>query len=630
MIFLGDAAKTRNNSKYVGREDGAVEHAFKINLRGIIDLLSQHLYGSPRVYLRELLQNGVDAIRAREGPEHDAKGEIKLEVVGGKGGKPPTLIFIDDGVGLTEEEVHRFLATIGESSKRGEYFDRPIDFLGRFGIGLLSCFVVSDEIVVITRSSRSAEAKTIEWRGRADGTYLIRTLDHEIEAGTQVYLTAKKGSEEYFEFETVADLAKHYGALLPYPIRVVAGEWSKVVNDEQPPWRRRFRDEADRVETLLEYGRETFGEEFLDAIPLRAEAGKVDGVAFVLAYSPGPGSRKTHRVYLKNMLLSEDAEGLLPDWAFFVKCVVNADALRPTASRESFYEDETLEQTREALGDSLRDYLVSIARRDPIRLQRLIALHSLSIKALAIQDDEFYRMFIDWIPFETTTGEMTFGEYRKDNDVVRYSPNLDQFRQLARVAAAQGLCVLNAAYVYNLELIEKYPHVFPESSIEAVDPAALARTFEDLDLEDREQSFDLVRLADVVLQPFKCASEIKAFDPADLPCLYSTDADADLLRSVEQSKDVADSLWSGVLDDLTRERGESSYAQLCFNFKNPLVKKLCKLRDKGLLRNAIEMLYVQSLLLGHHPLSAKEMALLNQGLLGLIEFGVSARGEGRP
>ena len=59
-----------------------------------------------------------------------------------------------------------------------------------------------------------------------------------------------------------------------------------------------------------------------------------------------------------------------------------------------------------------------------------------------------------------------------------------------------------------------------------------------------------------MLQPFKCAAEIKAFDPADLPCLYSTDPDAELLRSVEQSKDVADPLWSGVLDDLTRNAAD--------------------------------------------------------------------------
>ncbi len=140
----------------------------------------------------------------------------------------------------------------------------------------------------------------------------------------------------------------------------------------------------------------------------------MDGVAFVLPYTPNLAAKRTHRVYLKNMLLSEEADNLLPDWAFFVKAVVNVNDLRPTASRESFYEDEKLDDARAALGDCLRDYLVDLSRRDPARLERLIALHHLAIKALAVEDDEFYRLFIDWLPFETSLGDMTLGEYRKD------------------------------------------------------------------------------------------------------------------------------------------------------------------------------------------------------------------------
>src|SRR5688572_5020133 len=129
-----------------------MDYQFRINLRGIIDLLSNHLYSGPEVYLRELLQNGIDAIHARSMLEPGYRGEITIEVNPPRPGSRPTLSFLDNGVGLTEEEIHRFLATIGQSSKNSEFWDRPDDFIGRFGIGLLSCFVVSDEIVVITRS----------------------------------------------------------------------------------------------------------------------------------------------------------------------------------------------------------------------------------------------------------------------------------------------------------------------------------------------------------------------------------------------------------------------------------------------------------------------------------------------
>jgi molecular chaperone HtpG len=604
-----------------------MDYKFQINLRGIIDLLSNHLYSGPEVFLRELLQNGVDAIRARFIHEPGHQGEITLEVVAPRGNRPATLVFADNGVGLTEEEIHRFLATIGQSSKGAEFWERPVDLIGQFGIGLLSCFVVSDEIVVITRSIKE-NSPTMEWRGRPDGTYTIKTLERDFEPGTQVYLTCKSGCEEHFEVDRVAEQAAHYGSLLPYPIKVLVGKGVRVINEDGAPWRRKYANREEQTTALLQYGRKTLGSDFFDAIPLRSAVGEVDGVAFVLPFSPSLATKRTHRVYLKHMLLSENAENLVPDWAFFVKCVVNANDLRPTASRESFYEDEKLASTRDALGDCLRNYLMGLARRDPQRLQRFIALHHLSIKALATRDDEFFKLFIDWLPFETSLGDMTMGGFRKQNDTIRYAPRVDAFRQIARVAAAQGLGVINAGYTYDVELMEKFAEVYPDVPVEVADPSSLTQSFADLTLEEREQAFALVKAADLVLQPFKCSAEIKKFEPAELPALYSTSSNAEFFRSVEQSKEVADTLWSSVLDNLTDKDGTDLYSQLCFNFHNPLVRKLIRVKDRAVLQRSVEMLYVQALLLGHHPLSAREMKLLNEGLLGLIERGIDTREGG--
>jgi molecular chaperone HtpG len=598
-----------------------VEHQFRINLRGLIDLLSNHLYSGPQVYLRELLQNAVDALRARTDLEPGHRGEVAVEVVPGRGGKPPTLAFVDNGVGLSEDEVQGFLATIGQSSKRA--WEAPADFLGRFGIGLLSCFVVSEEVVVITRSARGGRAT--EWRGRADGTCSLKPLDGDVAAGTQIYLACKPGCEEWFEPARVADLATHFGALLPYPVRVTTGKQSQVVSDGPAPWRRQYASREEQSRAMLEYGRRAFGIKFFDWVPLRSEAGAVDGVAFVLPCAPGLATRKTHRVYLKDLLLSESAEDLLPEWAFFVKCVVNANDLRPTASRESFCDDDKLRSARAALGGCLRDYLVGLARRAPRRLRRFLALHALSIKALAVQDEEAYRLFIDWLPFETSLGEMTLGEYRREYPVVRYVPTLDRFRQLARVAAAQGVCVINAGYVYDAELLARLPEVLPPARVETLDPATLARGFEELSPREHDETAAFLRAADRVLRPFQCTAEIKKFLPRELPTLFSAGKDAEFLRSVEQAGEVSDELWSSILDNLAERPGSELYARLCFNFNSPLVRKMVQVKDPALLQRSVQLLYVQSLLLGHHPLNAKEMALLNEGLLGLIEWGVDAQ-----
>jgi molecular chaperone HtpG len=603
-----------------------MDYKFQINLGGIIDLLSNHIYSSPQIYVRELLQNGVDAILARRYVEPQHEGAIRIRVMDAASGAQPALVFEDNGIGLDEEEIHRFLATIGQTSKRGDLSEQRSDYIGQFGIGLLSCFVVSDEIVVVTRSAKDTSAATMEWRGRADGTYSIKVLDEEMLAGTRVVLRCKAGSEEYFEPEAVRRMARHYGSLLPYAITLEAGGETSRINEEQPPWKRTFTDASDERKAYLDYGGDAFGMTFFDYIPLRSQVGDVQGAAYVLPFSPSLATRRTHKVYLKNMLVSENAEGLLPDWAFFVKCVVNANELRPTASRESFYEDEALTLTRAALGRCLREYLVDLATEQPQRLRKLIELHYLSIKALAVDDDEFYGLFIDWLPFETNAGQMTLGEYKRQHRVLRYVPDLDQFRQIARVAASQSLVVINAGYVHDAELLGKHLDLFPATPVEVVDSTRLMHSFEFLTLDEQETVADFTEFADKVLRPFNCASEMRKFLPRELPALYNASSEVNFLRSVEQAREVSDSLWSNVLGNLAGGLPGDAFASLCFNYDNPLIYKLSRMRDETLLRLSIQMLYVQSLLLSHRPLNAKEMSLLNDGLLGLLEWGVEVEG----
>jgi len=602
-----------------------VDYRFQVNLGGIINLLANNLYSGPRVYLRELLQNAVDAIRARKGAEKGfAGGRVEIEVVSNSA-SGITLICEDNGVGLTEEEVHRFLATIGESSKRGELGEARADFIGQFGIGLLSCFMVADEIVVITRSVRWAEAAT-EWRGRPDGTYTVRSIPGVGEAGTRVYLRAKKEQAELFDVKEVRGLAEKYGGLLPYPVTVVSGKGRWLINGEAP-WEQKYASAAERREALMAYGKQVFETDFFDCVPLESAAGDVHGVAFVLPYSPSPAAKGRHRIYLKRMLLSEAGEGVLPEWAFFVRCVINANGLRPTASREAFYEDDALAAARSSLGEGLREYLLELARTEPARLSKLITLHYLAIKALAVYDEEFYKIFIDWIPFETSLGTMSMGELRRRPGGVKYVPTVDEFRQIARVAAAQDVCVVNAGYTYNEELLLRLPEAFEDVRVEAVGAANLAQSFSELTLEEREGCFDLLRAAATALEPFKCAGDVRRFEPAELAALFTTDPDGALYRAAEQGRELGPTHLSGVIDNLLGGKSNEPQAYLMLNYNSSLVKRLAGVKDRELLRRCIEMLYVQALLLGHHPLSSRELSLLNSGLSSLIGAAVGAREE---
>ncbi|MDF1811852.1 MAG: HSP90 family protein [Verrucomicrobiales bacterium] len=601
-----------------------MESNFQVNLEGVIKLLSDHLYSGPEVYLRELMQNAVDAVTARKIKQPGHPGRIRIEVLPSSAGSAPTLVVEDDGIGLTEAEVHEFLATIGQSSKKGDFSRKG--FIGQFGIGLLSGFVVSDEITVITKSLAD-DSTPVEWKGQVDGTYSVRILDRQIAPGSRVYLRAKTGSEEYFEPETVEKLLRHYGCHLPCEISLTTGGGEKLLN-EAAPWENPEIPHEQKKEKYLNYGREVFETDFLDAIPLESEAGQIQGVAFILPYTASAVSRQSHRVYLKNMLLAENAEGLLPEWAFFVKCVVNANDLRPNAAREAFHEDDALAKARDHLGESIKNYMVKLAATDRKRLDAIIALHFLPMKALAVEDDEFFKLFIDWLPFESSLGRTTLGDHFRGDKSLNYVRSHDQFRQVASVANAQQMCVFNGGYTYDSELFERMADVIPGRIVERVDVTDLVLNFDELSLDEKEAVFCLVKLADAVLKPYECSAIARNFEPDELPTLYTANDNAAFLRTIDNAREETDELWSGILDSVAETRSMDAYSRLVLNYRNSLIRRLAAMADDTLVARIIELLYLQSLLLGHYPLRSGELEILGNGLLGLINHFLNENSNG--
>ncbi len=594
-------------------------------MKGIIDLLSNHLYSNPQVFVRELLQNCTDAIEARRFAEPEHVGTIEFEVIKAAPPNAPTLVIRDNGIGLTEAEVHQFLATIGESSKKAAV--NREDFIGQFGIGLLSAFLVCEEIVVITRSIEP-DSTTVQWKGRSDGTYLTSTIDRDFEPGTEVFIRAKHGCFDFFDFDFIADSVAHYGRYLGHQMTVSCGDQQQQI-EETPPWAISGTNRNERRDELLEFGRQSLDREFFDAIPVVLPELGVEGVIFVLPRANRSTRNHLHQIYLKNMLLTESVDNLLPDWAFFVTCVLNVRHLRPTAARESFYEDDQLAETRLELGRLLKQYMTELAESDPDRLSQFLALHYLSIKALAIEDDDFYAIFIDWLPFETNMGHMTLAEYQRlSSEPVSYVATVDQFRQVANVAAAQSRCLFNAGFTYDAELLDKLNNRPGSSGSELVDPGELAQELEELSEAEQDRVASLIETAGNVLAEFECEPDVRKFDPADLPALLTTNRDAGFLRSVEQAREDADSLFSDILGTLGDQVKSTARTQLCLNFRNGLIRKLASVSDETILRQSIEMLYVQSLLLGRFPVTPNEMQLLGKGMLGMIEASLDAKDQG--
>lgn len=585
------------------------DYHFKVNLGGMIEILSDHLYSSPDVYIRELLQNGVDAISGRKKLDSDfLDGAIKITIEEEK-----SLIFTDNGLGLTEEEIHQFLAVIGESSKKEiENQQIPTDYIGRFGIGLLSCFMVSDEIRVTTQSFTGDT--TYEWIGKPDGTYQINEMKKCGEDGTSVHLACKSGSEHYFRKEEIKYLVQYYGLLLPIPIKIVENGEEETIYPVHLPW----EGKSANREELLFFGSYIFHEEFLDCIVLNSETGKVKGVAYIVPYRVQASTKQEHRIYLKNMLLTEKVENLLPDWAVFVKCIINAEDLRPTASRESFYEDKILEQTREDLGDCILMYLKQIAVERDQRFYKFLNIHDLIIKSMAIEQDDLFQLFINYLEFSTTRGTKTGYELRTCGETLIYADSIDKYKQLSQIFFARGKLLINACYVYTLDLLIKMEEMFG-AEVQPAEMEDVEQLMGELTLKEDEQVFDFISKAERIMKHHCCGVEVKKFSPPSQPVFYFLDDGTKLRRQIEQAKNNSDAMFSNMLNSFLEDAGQTTEAMIYFNYDNPILKKLLHLKNEEQFENVLEILYVQALLIGGFPLHNDELTLMNSRLLCLLE-----------
>lgn len=588
---------------------------FQVDLRGVVDLLSRHIYSSPRVYLRELLQNSRDAITARR--EVDGSGgSIRITPISATSTE---FVLRDDGVGLTADEATELLATVGRSSKR-DIFDLPrSDYLGQFGIGLLSCFMVADQIVIRSRSARGGSA--IEWRGNTDGTFSITTISDEIPIGTSVHLTPRFDAGDLLGTTTVQKLAETFAEFLPVRVSIDLANGGEENVTSEPP----FLKAASQPERALEYGRGLLGSTPFDIIELNVPGTGTEGLAYVLPFTPPPGRRQSARVYLGQMLLNERVEQLLPEWAFFVQAVVSSTHLTPTASRESLTEDEGLEHTRAQIGETIRRWVLDLGLTAPHRMAQFVSIHELSLKSLVRHDEELARFITRWLTVETTLGTMTLGSLAERFSHIRYTDSVDEFRQIASICTTEDDVLVNGGFIYDGELVRMLPTLYPELTVEKATMSGELNRLNPPPAADKEEAATLAARASVVLRSLDCSAVVRSIDALALPAVYV--ADPEVLRSADRkrAKDITGSVWSGVLaraDEFAAKSRESSdvsdTAQLCLNWAAPLVRKLSSLSDEAVFSRTVQLLYIQALLAGHRPLGERDRALLTSSLSDLI------------
>ncbi len=589
------------------------QHNFQVNLAGIIDILAHHLYSDEGVFIRELLQNATDAIAARKMNEQLDCPEIEVELFGSNNAQLQ-LVVRDNGIGLTGKEVHEFLAVIGSSTKKDELLVKKDGFIGQFGIGLLSCFVVADEIVLVTKSTFDTLA--VEWRGKADGTYTIKTLTEKLTPGTTIFISPKENKTNFFEEEYLKTSIRRYGNFLPFPIKYSSeNESAEVLNSIAFPW----ENDGTSKEKLLGFAKGEFGIDFIDCFPIQAKATNTSGYVFICAAPAQVGQVQSHSIYLHRMFLSSKAEGLLPQWLFFAKCVLNSKGLRPTASRESFFEDDNLVATKAQLSEGIIDYFYELKEHKPDLLAQIINRHHVAIKLAAIGNETFFESICTFMPFETNMGTKTVREILDWPDEIYYVNRVDEFKKVEGIARNQNIRLVNIGYVYEDEFFALLIDFFPEFSFVEFDVEILVQNLTPAPKDFERAAFNLISIAEEELAEYGCSPILKSFEPAGIAAIYFDNPEMDFLREVEKSKEVSSDLFSGLLDAVASSNKHLAKAQLCLNADNDLVQNAASLKDKDTVKALIKVLYIQSLITGRHAVTKANLNTLTEALVDIVK-----------
>lgn len=366
----------------------------QVDLSGLMMVLGEHLYSTPAVALRELVQNAHDSIVRRRVEEGPVDGRIAVD------GEDDTLVVRDNGAGLTRDEIIRFLATVGAGYTRTlrDKTDDP-SLIGYFGLGFLSAFVVAEQVVVTTTSYQDP-GETWIYSSRGGERYTLAPGPAR-EVGTEVRLHLKPNFRALAVGDALEKLLARYAALLPIPVWCGGVE----VNAEAPPWRDPEPDPVLRLHRALAFaGRFERHFQPICTFPVH---GAVEGMLWVQDGATWATSdNRNLSVFVRGMLLDDDARDLLPVWAGFVGGAIESSKLTPVASREDLQRDAAWEEARSTIAEALITALAELPRRSPEAWRRVRARHGEALLGAALVDPRLFDGLARELLVPTSEGEL--------------------------------------------------------------------------------------------------------------------------------------------------------------------------------------------------------------------------------
>ena len=571
--------------------------SISVKTNDIFPIIKKWLYSEHDIFIRELVSNACDAITKRhtlarsQGHETPA-GTVKVEV--DKTAK--TITFIDNGLGMNESEVEKYIAQLAFSGaeefvqkmKEQGNTNAKDEIIGKFGLGFYSCFMVAEKVEVESLSMVEG-AKATKWICHGDTDYEF-TDSSKAEVGTTIKLFINSESEDFLDSWKVRETLTRYCDFMPYPIALVnktdAEPTEDIINETTPIWK---KDPT----TLKDEDYKTFYKKMfpMDQEPLFWLHLNVDhpftlqGVLFFPKVNQNkPIQENGIKLYSKQVFVSDNVKNVVPDFLGLLKGAIDSTDIPLNVSRSALQGDPNIKKISNYIIKKVAESLKKLFTNDRERYEKAWEDIGLFVKYGCMQDPKFDEVMRKFVLFKNSEGKLvTLEDYQasipeaykeKLKDKYVYFEKNQSDESLRKQLLAEGIHVIETDQYID-------PHFMQHAEMSKQDEKSFKFSAIDSEIEN------LLDAATTTEDDIKIKEFFKQVLVGD-----NKDKEATLDVDVKNLKNASSSAYFKVdenmkrFQQMTKSMGNTAFSMpikktLVVNPSNTLIKNALKIWEKG-------------------------------------------------
>ena len=575
-----------------------------VSVENIFPLIKKFLYSDHEIFLRELISNATDATLKLKhlsnlGEAQGDIGEPMIEI--NVNSKEKTLHIIDQGIGMTAEEVEKYINQVAFSGAEEfleQYKDSAADsgIIGHFGLGFYSAFMVAEKVEIITKSYKDAPAA--HWS--CDGSPEYTLVEHEKTArGTEIILHIEKDSKEFLEDGRIKELLNKYNKFMPIPIKFGTKEETlplpedaaegaepekitvdNIINNPSPAWTKQPSELKE--EDYSSFYRELYPMQFeepLFNIHLNVDYPfNLTGILYFPKLNNDLNLQKDKiQLYQNQVFVTDNVEGIVPEFLTLLRGVIDSPDIPLNVSRSYLQADGAVKKISNYITRKVADKLNSLFKKDRKEFEQKWNDIKVVIEYGMLSEDKFFEKAEKFALYPTVDGSyFTLEELKEatkdlqtdkdDKHVILYASNVDEQHAYIEAAKEKGYQVILLDSPIVSHLIQKLETSNENLSFARVDGDAIENLIKKEEttvskLSDVEKE-KLQPLIEAVVPKEKYTIQLEALSSSQLPFVLTQ---PEFMRRMKEMQQAGGNAMFGQMPEMFN---------LVVNTNHPLVEQI--------------------------------------------------------